>query len=164
MPFNQRKRNIVYKKEKHPVIVNVKMFCLINNDRLCGTFLIDEGIVTYNLNSVMRNDVTLFMGSFMDPKFPMVYNNGDPVSMLLGKLESYRTNVNDFSDNDIGSMTIITRNNDDRRRVNIFVQKSPPYDLDGMMWGIDKVCIDCKQCSVKGCECRGRLPRGDYEC
>lgn len=156
MPFNQRKRNIVYKKEQQPVIVNTKMICLINNDRSYGMFLIDEGIVTYNLISVTRNDDTVFIGTFKDPKFPMVYNNGDPVSMLLGQVESFRTNVNDFTDNDIGSMTIITRNDDERRRVNIFIQKSSPYDLDGMMWGIDKVCIGCKQCHVKECI----IPRG----
>ena len=52
MPFNQRKRNIVYKKEQQPVIVNTKMICLINNDRSYGMFLIDEGIVRYNLINI----------------------------------------------------------------------------------------------------------------
>ena len=145
------------KKKKEPILVKPKMICLLNNRQSYGSFFIDDGLVTYSLINII-GDGTLFAGTFRDPKFPMIYNDGNPVSMIFGDVDSYRTEIIDLNDNVFGTMTLITRENDKRRRINIFIQNLPPYDLDGMMWGIDKVCIDCNQCPVQKCPSRGKLP------
>lgn len=155
-------------KKKEPEKTPTTSFCLTSNGFSYGSMFIEDGAVSFvliNLSTPINLSNTQVIGGVIkDPEFPMIYDEGNPIPFLLGDNESLRTTAYDIKEGKpIGSMTILMNENDLKDRVNIFLQRMPPYDLDGFMWGIDHVYIDCKDCPVCDCPSRGTLPWKEEE-
>lgn len=159
IPFRQSQKVVEKKSDTS--------FCLTNNGFSYGSMLVEDDVITFvlinlsaliNLSNKMPNS-QVFGGFIENPGFPMIYDEGKPVPFLLNEKDSLRIPAYDIKDGEpIGTLTILTRANDTKNRVNIFLQRIDPYDLDGFMWGIDHIYIDCKDCPVYGCPSRGTLP------
>lgn len=163
IPF---RKNIEDKNsEKNPI----KSFCLISNENSYGSMFIENEVITFVMINLAvsinenSNQRSVIGGLMNDPKFPMIYNEGDPIPFLLGDNKILRIEVYNFNEEHIGALTMIQNENDPRHRINIFIQRVPPYDLDGFMWGIDHIYINCKDCPVENCPSRGELPWKEKE-
>lgn len=144
--------------EKQLKIKNIKSFCLLSCGKSYGSMYLSDGFCALSLiNLSVPNNV--FGGIIDNPGFPLEFDKGSPTKFLLGDAESLNSNLYSPESNEqIGHFMINQCFDDPLDRVGIFLTDNPPKDLDGHMWGIDQICIDCKDCYDQTCPCRGQLP------
>lgn len=140
-------RNLHEEDLSHPNIL-----CLINNNENNGRIDLDakEFMLTIPLTTDCVGGVLKDMNFPLDDK-----DSGSPTSILLGEKMMTRFSITNDEDEIAGTLTMSQSEEDPKDRVCIFIQLVPPYDLDGFMWGVEKVCDDCAKCTVVNCESRG---------
>lgn len=112
-------------------VMSLNLYC---GDRKVGNFCfkIGNNCVTFTTDKIQ--------GHFYDPGFPKECFNGDPVSFFLGERECVNAVMYNENEEEIGHIMFVSKKEDTfLRRVAIFCTQKFPYDLNGIMVGVDHV-------------------------